>query len=103
MFKELGFDVVCKTTLYFNNLDIVMSHTPIALRKDSTVCNIHGHIHDATISEDTLNGVDRNRYRNVSCDVIGFKPIKLIDILDGFNKDWRSNFFDKDKISNVLF
>ena len=95
-YKEAGFDLVFNKPIYLNNLDVILSHSPIQLSKNSSVCNIHGHIHNSLLSKEFLNG-NVNKYFNASVDVTGFKPVLLTDALNSFNKkicDFDSRFID---------
>lgn len=57
-----------------------LSHCPIheqELRKK--IINIHGHTHNHNITDD---GVEDDRYFNVSCENIDYKPIRYDEILE---------------------
>jgi calcineurin-like phosphoesterase family protein len=64
-FLDCGFIGVYKKLEIGN---YILSHRPIENLEDSKI-NLHGHIHNYD------RGLDRNRYINVSCEAIGYKPI----------------------------
>lgn len=58
-----------------------LSHCPIHPQefRDRRL-NIHGHIHERTVNWTTINAPD-DRYFNVSCESIDFKPIDFSEII----------------------
>lgn len=60
-----------------------LSHEPISfLPKEIPYLNIHGHTHQFDYRAGTsLNWYDGNRYFNVSCEKIGYKPISIEEII----------------------
>lgn len=73
-FKKLGFDAVYKDPIYIPELDLCFSHEPIVTPENSTIKNIHGHIHN--------NCAAGPRAFNASVEEIGYKPVKLTDVFD---------------------
>jgi len=59
----------------FKIKDCILTHIPIHPRElDRYRKNIHAHLHDVAILDD--------RYRCVSCEQIGYKPIELSSIIN---------------------
>lgn len=77
-------------SLYFNDLDLIISHEPIRLPDDSTIRNIHGHIHE---HPNKYGKAHPEKYYNVSANVLNFKPVKLTDVLDKLQVDYKSKQF----------
>ena len=66
-FLDCGFVEVYKNLILG---DYILSHRPQTLDKLSeNVRNIHGHIHNYD------KGLDKDRYINVSCEVLDYKPV----------------------------
>lgn len=99
LYKSLGFDVVYQHPIYFNDLDVVISHAPVSLLPSSTVCNIHGHTHNKPYE---CPEEMRYRYFNASCDVIGYKPILFTEVLASLGiNHWEEKAFIKEKPIDV--
>lgn len=96
--KQAGFDIVYDRPVFLNDLDIVLSHKPVRLKIDTTVRNIHGHTHNQPAGCEP--GYEF-LYRNVSCDVTGFKPVKFTDILDELGVTWKDTPFINEKEIDV--
>lgn len=54
---------------------VFLSHIPIHSSSLRNNFNVHGHLHHRIIEDDF-------RYINVSCEMIGYKPINFIEIID---------------------
>ena len=66
-FLDCGFVEVHKSLIISNYL---LSHRPQTVDKlAENMVNIHGHIHNYD------KGLDKNKYINVSCEVVDYKPI----------------------------
>ena len=79
LYADLGWKRV-EDFVYFRdgNYRILFSHYPDTEHLADWTVNIHGHIHNNGYPE----GTDFNRdYRNVSIEVMDYKPVKLRDIL----------------------
>lgn len=55
-----------------------LTHAPLHPEELRGKINIHGHVHS--------NSVEDDRYVNVSCENVGFKPINFADIFEGWRK-----------------
>jgi calcineurin-like phosphoesterase family protein len=80
-YADLGFKLV-PAPLYWHTPEgkkVLFSHYPDNQRLDWTI-NIHGHIHNNGYAPDTPRDRD---YRNISVEVMDYKPVRLRDILDG--------------------
>lgn len=65
-FLDCGFIEVYKKPITIGNY--ILSHAPVDDLEYGLV-NIHGHIHNYD------KGLDKNRYINVSCEAVDYKPI----------------------------
>jgi calcineurin-like phosphoesterase family protein len=63
---------------------VLLSHGPVAPEViNDNQLNIHGHIHNTPLLDlDCYAGYDENKYINVSVEMIGYRPIKIKDILN---------------------
>lgn len=80
-YSAAGFNVVGKESrlyLYWENKKVCISHYP-ECRDLNWDINIHGHIHDGGYAP----GTPYKDYRNVCVEVMGFRPVKLRQILEG--------------------
>lgn len=74
-----GFRTVTESdAIYFNDLDVVLSHEPIRLKSGTTIRNIHGHIHT---SPNKYGQEHPEYYLNLSADAINYVPMKLSDAM----------------------
>lgn len=67
--KVLQLGIVHKVGALFSSNGFWLSHAPIHSEELRGKCNIHGHVHTATLSD--------NRYFNTSCENINYKPVDL--------------------------
>lgn len=93
-----GFQKIIESDcLYLNDLDVVLSHAPIRLPDDTSIRNIHGHIHS---SPNKYGQAHPEYYYNVSMDVIGYKPKKLTEVLDELHVDYNKKFLQVQTMDN---
>ena len=91
-FRNVGFDFILESPVKLDNEKLILSHKPL---KDTEIpdgyVNIHGHIHNNSLYKVNPNTNEmeypENLYSeklhiNVSADVIDFKPISLMEILN---------------------
>jgi calcineurin-like phosphoesterase family protein len=65
----------------WSNRQIALSHVPIGLPPFDWDINIHGHIHNNGYPEALFkSGRD---YRNICVEVVGYKPVRLRDVVYG--------------------
>lgn len=91
--KRIGFDIVINNPIIFYKEKLILSHEPFKeLPKDFV--NIHGHLHSKKLTyERVILGLTskniniREKYINVSVDVINFKPILLEKIQEFLTND----------------
>lgn len=79
-FAKLGFPIIPAFKMRFKNLTLGFSHYPASL--EGLDLSIHGHIHNNKIKDDTLDIHNHPRYRNVSVEVIDYRPVRLQSVLD---------------------
>ena len=62
---------------------MILSHEPISfIPKEAPFLNIHGHLHQFEYRcGNSLDWYEGNRYFSVSCELIGYKPISLDEII----------------------
>lgn len=78
-YESLGFIVLKNAPIILEEYKLMLSHTPLPDAKilDGYI-NIHGHIHNKSISEDyPKKDYSEKKHINVSVDVSNFKPISL--------------------------
>ena len=91
-FRNVGFDFILESPVKLDNEKLILSHKPL---KDTEIpdgyVNVHGHIHNNSlhkVNPDTnemeypKNLYSEKLHINVSADVIDFKPISLMEILN---------------------
>lgn len=84
-----GFQVVgnkSRLYTYWNNKKLCISHYPNAVDWQWHI-NIHGHIHNNGYAP----GTPQLDYRNVSIEVMDYKPVRLRDILEGNSYESRQD------------
>lgn len=78
----LGFDLVPEFIEKIQGRRILFSHYPDNHRIGHWDINIHGHIHNSGYGAEYDRTLD---YRNVSIEVMDYKPVRLRDILFAHN------------------
>ncbi len=73
IYEALGYSIIPEFIQNINGQRILFSHHPDEHRIDQWDINIHGHIHNHP-----PRGVE---YINVSVEVIGYRPIRLQEVL----------------------
>jgi calcineurin-like phosphoesterase family protein len=74
----MGLTVVPEFIQEFNGRRVLFSHYPDVERIGQWDVNIHGHIHNSGYGHE----LDVNKdYRNISMEVMDYKPVKLWDVL----------------------
>ena len=72
------------STFSYKGYNFILSHQPLYNGQiPEGFINIHGHIHDKTLSESCYL---QTRHVNVSADAINFTPISLDEIIKNINK-----------------
>lgn len=79
-YGRLGFMVIPEFIQEFDGKRVLFSHYPDQSRLDQWDINIHGHIHNSPYNPEQSLSRD---YRNVSVEVMDYRPVKLRDILYG--------------------
>lgn len=85
-FEDRGFTKLPFPTLYWahDGNRILFTHKPYLGSDIPWDINIHGHIHNNGYHMDELSSLDPNRdYRNVSIEVMDYKPVRLEEVLYG--------------------
>lgn len=80
-YHAAGFPVVgedSKFYMFWNNQKVLLSHYPDCKEFQWNI-NIHGHIHNNGYAP----GTPYKDYRNVSIEVVAYRPVRLKDILEG--------------------
>ncbi len=77
-YGNLGFTVIPEFIQEFAGGRVLFSHYPDTTRLDDWDVNIHGHIHNNPYDPKYPQGRD---YRNVSIEVMNYKPTRLRDLL----------------------
>ena len=75
---NLGYTVIPEFIHEFDGVRVLFSHYPDTERGHLWDINIHGHIHNNDYDAKYPSGRD---YRNVSIEVMDYKPVRLGDIL----------------------
>lgn len=83
-FEKAGIKILKNAPILLEDYKIALTHRPLpdTMLKKGYV-NVHGHIHEKKLEKiyDTkLFSIER--HINVSCDVIGFKPILITDLIN---------------------
>lgn len=94
-YEECGFNVLINPPVVLDGITIngnqvCVSHTPIRDSQMPKGCiNLHGHIHEKKLEncQDKYPPMyyDVKRHFNISCDVLGFKPLSLTDLEKEFS------------------
>jgi calcineurin-like phosphoesterase family protein len=79
-YENLGFQIIPEFIQEIDGKRVLFSHYPDSTRLSEWDINIHGHIHNSGYDPKYTRELD---YRNVSMEVMDYKPVKLGDILDG--------------------
>lgn len=86
VYESYGFTVFKNAPVKLDEYKFILSHYPIPDKQiPKDYINLHGHIHDKSL----YNGFDKfdsskyslEKHVNLSCDVTGYKPISLDDVL----------------------
>lgn len=100
--KVIGFNKVSKNPLLIKELGVVLSHEPY--NSDNKYFNIHGHTHDKSVQDlYEQEGIDYSKFYNVSCDVIDYKPMKLLDVLNILGIEIKTKFLHIKKIERRTY
>lgn len=79
-FAEYGYTIVPEFIQEFKGQRVLFSHHPDEDRLGQWDINIHGHIHNNPLDERYGASINR-RYKNVSIEVMDYKPVKLREII----------------------
>lgn len=79
-YEKMGFEVIKQPDFHWekNGKRVRISHYPETIDKNWSI-NIHGHIHNNGYAPGTPYERD---YRNISVEVVGYRPWRLRDILE---------------------
>lgn len=87
-YMEHGWDFVCDSfELIFHGHYIHFTHKP-AIQQGHNTVNIHGHTHGTLHpSEDYVHSYDRSYNKDISPEIVGFKPLRLDTFIKSFQHE----------------
>lgn len=109
-FEDLGFDAVYNRPILFKD-NIIMSHEPVYLKPGSGFKNIHGHIHNSSMTVDYFEvKIENYDMKRIAAKCDGMKDIpdrilvndKKIDVNDYINVCWDNSNFEILNFKNIL-
>lgn len=82
-YEKIGFKVLTNAPIILEKYKLMLSHVPLPDSKiKEGYINLHGHIHNKSISEDYSD----EKHINLSVDVTGYKPVSIDEDEDYIKK-----------------
>lgn len=79
IYADLGFELIPEFVQEIKGQRVLFSHYPDENRTAEWDINVHGHIHNNVL--DPRLAMTKRRYKNISIEVMDYKPIQACEIL----------------------
>ena len=80
-YEKIGFKVLTHAPIVLDKYKLMLSHVPLpdSIIKEGYI-NLHGHIHNKSISENYPENYSDEKHINLSVDVTDYKPVSIDEI-----------------------